>query len=235
LSEFLSSSTKHYEARVRFGQSTETYDAEGELTLTTGEAPPLEAVKSALGLFRGTIEQVPPPFSAVKVKGRKAYELAREGKRVDLKPRQVTISRLELTEYEAPELTISVECSAGTYIRSLANDLGASLGTGAYLAALRRLRSGPFSLEDAVPLRKLEHAIAEGDWRRHMRPAVEALPELPIVSLHHAELERIRNGLRIPGGSQDAAMARGIGPTGELVAILESIEGQWHPRKVFLP
>jgi tRNA pseudouridine55 synthase len=234
LSEYLSTSTKEYEAQVEFGQSTETYDAEGEPTQPTGEAPSLEAIESVLPSFRGPIEQVPPPFSAVKVKGRKAYEMAREGKQVDLQPRQVTIFQLEIIEYDPPELALRVECSAGTYIRSLAHDLGTSLGTGAHLAGLRRLRSGTFGIEDAIPLNELEKAIEGTDWQRHVLPASEALPEFPIVSVRNAELERIRNGLRIPGGSEEGGMARAVSSTGELVAILESIGDQWHPRKVFL-
>lgn len=234
LSEYLSTSTKQYEALVRFGQASATYDSEGVNTQPTGTIPELSTIQSALKGFRGTIQQVPPPYSAIKVKGRRAYEMARQGERVDLEPRQVTISELELTSYDPPDLAIRVECSAGTYIRSLAHDLGVSLGTGAYLAGLRRLRSGPFSIEDAIPLEQLEQAFVDGTWPEHVLPAVEALPEFPIVYIGQDELELVRNGHRIPCSDPQAGLARGVSPSGELVAILESVEGQWHPRKVLL-
>lgn len=236
LSEYLSSSIKLYEAKVRFGEATETYDAEGATTSSTGEAPTDAQVEAALEMFRGEIQQVPPPYSAIKLQGKKAYELAREGKPVELDPRNVTVYELSKLQYDPPELRIRVECSAGTYIRSLANDLGETLSTGAHLSALRRLRAGPFGLEDAVTLDELEVAMGRGEWQRWVRPASEALPDLPIVKLEEPELERIRNGLRIPSSDGAAGMARALAPDGELVAILVSAGGgrEWQPRKVFL-
>lgn len=236
LSEYLSSSIKLYEAKVRFGESTETYDAEGATTSSTGEVPSDEQVDSALDRFRGEIQQVPPPYSAIKLKGKKAYELAREGKPVELDARNVTVYELTKLQYVPPELSIRVECSAGTYIRSLAHDLGETLGTGAHLSALRRIRAGPFGLEDAVTLDELEKAMRRGEWQDWMRPASEALPDLPIVKVEAPELDRIRNGLRIPADDQAAGMARALAPDGQLVAILVSAEDgrEWQPRKVFL-
>ncbi len=236
LSEYLSSSTKSYEASIRFGESTETYDAEGETTSSAGEVPTEVQIESALEMFRGEIQQIPPPYSAIKLQGKKAYELAREGKPVKLDPRSVTVYELTKLEYEPPELSVRVECSAGTYIRSLAHDLGQALSTGAHLSALRRLRAGPFGLEDAVRLEELEEAMRRGEWQILVRPASEALPDLPIVTLEEAELERIRNGLRIPSKDGATGMARALDPGGELVAILVSAENgqEWQPRKVFL-
>ena len=236
LSEYLSSSTKSYEARIRFGESTETYDAEGETTSSAGEVPTEVQIESALEMFRGEIQQVPPPYSAIKLQGKKAYELAREGKPVKLDPRSVTVYELTKLQYEPPELSVRVECSAGTYIRSLAHDLGQALSTGAHLSALRRLRAGPFGLEDAVSLEELQEAMRRGEWQALMRPASEALPDLPIVTVEEAELERIRNGLRIPSKDGATGMARALDPGGELVAILVSAENgqEWQPRKVFL-
>ncbi len=207
LSEYLSSSTKSYEARIRFGESTETYDAEGETTSSAGEVPTEVQIESALEMFRGEIQQIPPPYSAVKLQGKKAYELAREGKPVKLDPRSVTVYELTKLQYEPPELSVRVECSAGTYIRSLAHDLGQALSTGAHLSALRRLRAGPFGLEDAVRLEELQEAMRRGKWQTLMRPASEALPDLPIVTVEEAELERIRNGLRIPSKDGATGMA----------------------------
>lgn len=237
LSEYLSSSHKLYEAKVRFGESTDTYDAEGAITSSTGEAPTEDQVEAALEGFRGEIQQVPPAYSAIKLQGKKAYELAREGKPVELDPRSVTVYELTKLQYEPPELTIRVECSAGTYIRSLAHDLGETLATGAHLSALRRLRAGPFGLEEAVTLDDLERAMGRGEWQDLVRPASEALPDLPIVTVGEPELEKIRNGLRIPSSEGAAGMARALAPDGELVAILVSADDgrEWQPRKVFLP
>ncbi|MFQ5921962.1 MAG: tRNA pseudouridine(55) synthase TruB [Anaerolineales bacterium] len=236
LSEYLSTSTKTYEARIHFGESTETYDAEGETTSSTGEVPTEVQIESALEMFRGEIQQVPPSYSAIKLQGKKAYELAREGRPVELDPRNVTVYELTKLEYEPPELSVRVECSAGTYIRSLAHDLGEVLSTGAHLSALRRLRAGPFGLEDAVSLEALEEAMRRGEWHSFLRPASEALPDLPIVTLQEPELEKIRNGLRIPSRDGATGMARALAPDGELVAILVSAENgrEWQPRKVFL-
>ena len=236
LSEYLSSSNKLYEAKVRFGESTETYDAEGATTSSTGEAPTEDQVEAALEGFRGEIQQVPPAYSAIKLQGKKAYELAREGKPVELDARSVTVYELTKLYYDPPELSIRVECSAGTYIRSLAHDLGETLTTGAHLSALRRLRAGPFGLEDAVTLDELERAMGRDEWQDLVRPASEALPDLPIVTVEEPELEKIRNGLRIPSSEGTAGMARALAPDGELVAILVSAEDgqEWQPRKVFL-
>lgn len=235
LSEYLSNSTKLYEARIRFGESTETYDAEGETTSSTGEVPTEAQLEAALEMFRGEIRQIPPPYSAIKLQGRKAYELAREGKPVELEARNVTVYELTTLQYEPPELTVRVECSAGTYIRSLAHDLGETLSTGAHLAALRRLRAGPFGLEDAVTLEALERGMGQGEWQGWLRPASDALPDLPIVTVREPEQERIRNGLRIPSEDGSVGMARALAPDGQLVAILVSAaDGQeWQPRKVF--
>ena len=236
LSEYLSTSSKRYQAVVRFGTATQTYDAEGPVLRQTEAVPTLEEIQAVLPEFRGEIEQVPPPFSAIKVRGKKAYELARAGQDVQLEPRMVTIHLLKVLEYQPPDLLLDVECTAGTYIRSLAHDLGARVSTGAYLANLRRTRAGPFSLEDAVPLPKLEVGFLTNKWKRYLISAVKALPDLPIVEVAGDNLELIRVGHRIPAEPGSDGMARAIGPDGELIAILEAVERgkKWHPRKVFL-
>jgi len=236
LSEYLSTSSKRYEAVVRFGTATQTYDAEGPVLRQTETVPTLEEIQAVLPEFRGEIEQVPPPFSAIKVRGKKAYELARAGQDVQLEPRMVTIHLLRILEYQPPDLLLDVECTAGTYIRSLAHDLGTRVSTGAYLASLRRTRAGPFSLEDAVPLPKLEVGFLTNKWERYLISAVKALPDLPMVKVEGDNLELIRFGHRIPAEPESSGMARAIGPDGELIAILEVVERgkKWHPRKVFL-
>jgi tRNA pseudouridine55 synthase len=236
LSEYLSTSSKRYEAVIRFGTTTRTYDADGEIVERTDATPTSEQIRAALPAFVGEIEQAPPPYSAVKVHGQKAYELARAGQDVDLGPRQVTIYRLEATEYRPPDLALTVECSAGTYMRSLAHDLGQRLGMGAYLAALRRTKAGPFDLNDAVPLARLEAAFSTGDWQAFVRPPSDALPEFPIVSVGAEDIERLRFGHRVAAMEGSSGLARALASDGTLIAILEAVEGGslWHPRKVFL-
>jgi tRNA pseudouridine55 synthase len=236
LSEYLSTSSKRYEAVVRFGATTQTYDAEGPVVRRSENVPKLEDIQNVIPEFRGEIEQVPPPYSAIKVKGEKAYKLARSGKEVDLDPRNVTIHHLQVIKYDPPDLVLDIECTAGTYIRSLAHDLGERISTGAHLANLRRTKAGPFSLDDAVPLPKLEVGFLTNKWERYLRPAADALPDLPIVKIKGENLDRIRNGRRIQADTGSSGMARAIGPDGDLIAILEIVEGGefWHPRKVFL-
>lgn len=236
LSEYLSTSVKRYEAMIRFGSATRTYDSEGEIILETGKSPTRVQIEHMLPEFRGEISQMPPAFSAIKIRGRKAYEIARAGGEPQLKPRKITIFDLQLKSYNAPDLSLAIECSAGTYIRSIAHDLGERLGTGAHLAALRRTRSGPFSIDDAVPLPKLEVGFMVDKWERYVSPAADALPEFHIVEIGQDELEQIRYGHRISAKNGSEGMARAITLEGDLVAILEAVEDgmYWHPRKVFV-
>lgn len=236
LSEYISTSSKCYEAVIRFGVATRSYDGDGEVVRRSTEIPSGEQIEAALPAFAGVIEQVPPPFSAVKVSGRRAYDLARSGKEVDLGPRTVTIHALRLSDYQSPDLALEVECSAGTYIRSLAHDLGQRLGCGAYLAALRRTKAGPFSLSQAVTLDRLEQTFPDGTWAEYVRPPTEALPGFAQVQLEADQLDRIRLGHSVSAAKVSQGLACALGPDGGLVAILEATEDgqQWHPRKVFL-
>lgn len=153
----LSGSEKSYEAILRLGQTSPTDDAEGELTEVSDTIPTKAEVESALTNFRGQILQTPPVFSARKVAGRRSYQLAREGKKVELEARPVTISELRLSSYTYPELSLTTTVSSGTYIRSLARDLGTALGTGAHLTRLRRTAIGPVSVAESTPLDGLKH------------------------------------------------------------------------------
>ena len=143
---------KEYEATIRLGASSSTGDPEGTLTPVSSAEPDEDTVKEALRHFIGEITQTPPAFSAIKVNGRRAYDLAREGKPVEIPPRQVTIYSLELMSYDYPDIRIRVHVSSGTYIRSLAEDIGTALKTGAYCTELRRTKVGKWSVEDAVPI-----------------------------------------------------------------------------------
>ncbi|WP_299025048.1 tRNA pseudouridine(55) synthase TruB [uncultured Thermanaerothrix sp.] len=235
LSEYVSASDKRYQAVIRLGETTDTYDSEGRVVSTSPVEITEEQFAEVLQQFVGEIEQVPPPYSAVKVQGRRAYEMAREGEEVDLQPRKIKVYSLELLEWAPPEAVIDIHCSSGTYIRSLANDLGKVLGCGAHLVGLRRTRSGRFTLRDAVPLRKLREAFENGTWYQYLIPAAEALADWPAIELDHEQVELIRHGHRIPGQPGIGKMVRAINEQGELVALLEYDEStnEWQPKKVF--
>ncbi len=235
LSEYLSMSSKRYEAVIRFGSSTETYDSEGDVIRITGAAPSDEDILAVLPEFRGEIEQIPPPYSAIKIKGQKAYQLARSGQDVELEARKVTVHHLELIRYDPPNLSLDIECTAGTYIRSIAHDLGERLSTGAHLASLRRTKAGPFTLDDSTSIMELEEGFTSGEWVTHIVPAKDALPDLPLIELDGDMLGEIIHGRRIAADEGAVGLARAVGPDGYLVAILEAVEDgtQWHPRKVF--
>lgn len=236
LSEYVSASDKRYQATIRLGASTDTYDSEGTIT----SSAPVEGItedlfNEILQQFIGEIEQVPPPYSAVKVKGRRAYDMAREGEEVELMPRKINVYSLEVLEWAPPEVVVDVYCSSGTYVRSLANDLGKALGTGAHLIGLRRTKSGRFTLRDAVPLRRLQEAFTAGNWYRSLIPAAEALADWPMVELDADQVELVRHGHRVPADPEAKGLARGVSEQGDLVALMEVDEAtqEWQPRKVF--
>lgn len=239
LVEYLSDSDKTYKATVVLGATTDTYDREGELRPVQGALMPSRAeLGLALEAFRGEISQYPPMHSAIKMGGKKLYELARAGVEVEVRPRQVTIYQLDLEAYEPPVVRLFVVCSKGTYIRSLAHDLGETLRTGAYLDALVRTRHGPFTLEWAVDLDTLKEAFEQGDWQRYLHP-----PETILASwrVHEATLEEevmVIQGKDLPwpppGPGERPAMAVKT-RAGDLLAVLywQADKSMWHPEKVF--
>jgi tRNA pseudouridine55 synthase len=238
LSEYLSASDKGYQAVVRFGEVTSTYDSDGEVIAAGGAIPSRPAIEQALEGFRGRIEQTPPPFSAIKIQGRRAYQLARRGQPPVLAARPIEIRRLDLVDYTPPDLSLEVECSAGTYIRTLAHDLGQQLASGAHLRALRRTSSGHFRLDEAVSLSELEATFGEPPaWQRFLRPASEALRGMPIVQLGPDEVARLRTGSRLPSTTLCAGMVQALDGEGTLIAILQAAPDgcSWHPHKVFVP
>lgn len=235
LSEFVSAEDKRYQATIRLGSSTDTYDAEG--TASGPEVPvnvTREQFTELLTHYVGDIEQKPPAYSAIKVQGQRAYDMARRGEEVDLAPRIIHVHSLDLLEWASPEAVVDVHCSSGTYVRSLANDIGAELGVGGHLVGLRRTRSGRFTLRDAVSLRRLREAFEQGTWSQFLIPAAEALADWPSVELDEDMLKKIRNGIRIPAKESDKGLARAVSQQGDLVAVIEVNNGEWQPRKVFL-
>ena len=236
LSEYVSASDKRYQATIRLGSSTDTYDAEGTVTSSASvEDITEDYFNEVLQRFVGEIEQVPPPYSAVKVGGRKAYDMAREGEEFELIPRIINVYSLEILEWALPEVVIDVYCSSGTYVRSLANDLGKELGTGAHLVGLRRTKSGRFTLRDATPLRRLQEAFDAGNWYRFLIPAAEAMADWPMVELDADQVELVRHEHRVPADPEMKGLARGVSQQGDLVALLEvdAETQEWQPRKVF--
>lgn len=241
LSEFVSATDKRYQAILRLGSTTDTYDAAGHFTRQSSAPVNVteEKFEEALKQFIGEIEQTPPPFSAVKVHGRKAYEMARQGEEVELAPRKIQVYHLEVLEWAPPEVVIDVHCSSGTYVRSLANDMGNVLGCGAYLVGLRRTKNGRFSLRDATPLRKLQEAFQAGNWYQFLIPAAEALADWPAIELNPDEVEEVTHGHRVKA-APDAkpGLVRGVSMAGELIAIMDLAQGEdgspeWQPKKVF--
>jgi len=240
LSEYLSGKDKRYTARLRFGQTTNTYDAQGEVTATSLAIPDRPAVEAALAAFRGQQQQVPPAFSAIKRGGQKAYDLARRGETVVLEARPVVIHSLELVDWQPPEAVLAVHCSAGTYIRSLAHDLGQRLGCGAHLTALRRTASGSLRIEDAVALDELQAAFTRQDWRQYLRPADLAVADWPAVHLSAEDTARVRRGQAVPMASgpnepSAEALGRAYNPAGDFIAVLRADPAAraWRPDKVF--
>ncbi|WP_228028104.1 tRNA pseudouridine(55) synthase TruB [Chitinibacter fontanus] len=187
---------KAYRAYVRFGETSTTLDAEGEITVT-GDAPEsIDAVRAAIAQFVGPILQTPPMYSALKVAGKPMYEYAREGVELERKARPITIYDITLISYQAPDLIIDVRCSKGTYIRVLAQDLGLALGCGAYLTGLRRTETGGFRLEDAIGLD--EFIAMELDQRDQLLlPEESLLSNLPELHLNAAQVALICNGVPV--------------------------------------
>lgn len=236
LSEYVSASNKRYQAVIQLGANTDTYDAEGVITDTFDVNVSEEEFETAIEDFVGEIEQVPPPYSAVKVRGRKAYDMARKGETVELDPRNVTVYSMDLLEWAPPEVVVDVFCSSGTYVRSLAYDLGAQLGCGAHLIGLRRTKSGQFTLRNAIPLQTLRESFEQNTWYQYLIPAAEALSDWHTVELSEEQVEMVIHGHRIPAEEGSPDLARAVTMQGELVSLLEfqSEDNEWQPKKVFM-
>jgi tRNA pseudouridine55 synthase len=244
LAEYHLGAAKAYRATICFGAISTTDDLEGELTPAAGPAPDRAAVEAAGAAFHGSIEQTPPAYSAIKVAGRRAYALARAGRTPELRPRQVTIERLAIVDWDAtdperPIGVVDVECSAGTYVRALARDLGAAVGSGAYLGALTRTASGPFRLEDAVSLDAIRSAAAAGSDAvgALLRPLDAGLEDWPSIDLDEWALTAVLRGqavrAEIDVPAEDGRPIRLLGPDGRLVAVGRRLEdGRIAPDKV---
>ncbi len=237
VAEYLMASDKTYRAVVRLGVEMDTYDAEGQVVAIRPVDVDESALRGALQKFVGEIDQVPPMYSALKRKGKPLYKLARQGVEVERAARRVTIHDITLREFMSPDVTIDVRCSPGTYIRSLAHDVGAALrgACGAHLTALTRLASGSFTLDDAV---RLEDLTDLENLSGLLRPLDAALQALPAVTLDAEAARRIVMGQAIPASRVEAlgggSLRRAYDVNGALLAIVtcDSAAQVWRPKKV---
>jgi tRNA pseudouridine55 synthase len=239
VAEYLSESGKAYQAEITFGAVTDTYDAEGTI-LSTRDASALtrEQIEEMLPAFLGRQMQQPPRYSAIKIQGQPAYKLARAGEEVALALRPIEISQLQALAWNPPRLSLAIECSKGTYIRSLANDLGNASGYGAYLSALIRTRSGPFSLKECISLEQLAHAVEQDEVTNYLFPADRALQNYPAFYLDTTTAQQVLHGNPFFHQSSTKQNAKGLArvyaPDGRFLAIASWDEEQrrWQPRKV---
>lgn len=248
VAEYLSESGKSYQAVMVFGAVTDTYDAEGEVLRSAPVHLTREDIAAVLPGFLGPQMQLPPLYSAIKLAGQPLYKLARAGIEAERQARPIVISRLDLLDWQTPALTLEVECSKGTYIRSLAYDLGERLGCGAHLGALVRLRSGPFTLDDSLTLEALAEALEDGTWVNYLYAPDEALLDRLAVILGPASEKRLLLGQSLrfpppptpPSAAAEEAQAletpllRAYSTDGRFLGILswQPVAAVWHPQKV---
>lgn len=244
--EFLMDTTKVYRAEIELGITTDTYDSSGTIIKKSDPScVSKQLVEIALDAFRGTIRQTPPMYSAVKHQGKPLYRLARAGISVARKSRTVKVHRLELVAWEPPVATVEVECGKGTYIRSLAHDLGQALGCGAHLRSLVRTRCGLFDIKDAVTMEQLEEAFRHGYWEHFVHPVDSVLRDLSAVVVDDAAEAAIRNGspvvlesgnIRSDKASSRQKYCRAYSADGRFLGILRHVpdKGIWQPEKVLV-
>jgi tRNA pseudouridine55 synthase len=224
---------KQYRGTFLLGRTSATEDIEGEVTeLPDAPVPTLEQIEAAAKHFVGRIEQRPPAFSALKIQGRPAYKLARQGKPVDLKPRPVDIYRIEVKSYDYPELVLEIDCGGGTYIRSLGRDLAEALGTGAVMSALVRTSIGGFHVAEAIDPSQL----TSDNWHGFLQPPLRAVEYLPRVQLSADDTVRLRNGMTVAAGGEEESAAvspeckecAALDPAGQLVGVVAlDAAGRW--------
>lgn len=238
---FVVDGLKVYRFTVRWGAETDTDDSEGRVTATSDLVPSDAAIDAILPRFTGLIEQVPPRYSAIKIDGERAYDLARGGEEVELAPRAVEIVELlRIGPTRDGETVFECECGKGTYVRSLARDIARALGGHGHVVALRRLAVGPFGEADMISLDKLEELCDRTPDREPpveaLRPVETALDDIPALAISQSDATRLRNGQPVLLRGRDAPVLSGPAYTttrGRLVALVEADRGELHPRRVF--
>lgn len=235
LARFFTANDKRYDAMVRFGITTDSYDRDGEVVASTTDFHlDADQLERTLDAFRGTFPQTPPPVSAKKVSGTRAYKLARQHIPVELKPIEATVFSLEMREFEGCQARLLIHCAGGVYVRSIVHDWGQKLGCGAMLDGLRRTSSGIFTEQQAISMAALEALASEQNMNQAVIPAAELLQEFPCERVDALTAGQIRQGrdfrvspFRTPSGAQ---YVRAIGEDGELVAIGEAkLPHVYHP------
>ncbi|HUS19285.1 MAG TPA: tRNA pseudouridine(55) synthase TruB [Terriglobales bacterium] len=236
LAQFYLDAEKTYEGTIRFGFATDTYDAEGEAT-SEGKAASFTDAELQVMVegYRGAIRQMPPPFSAKKIKGVPAYRLARKKEEVELEPVEVTVHEFEVSAPVDGVSSFRARVSSGTYVRSLAHDLGQKLGCGAHLASLRRTTHAEFEVAKSVSLERLEELVAGGDIFQVLLPARQVLPQLPMVVANDEQLVKVRHGNAVNlmelSGAELIKVLRG---NGELACIAKRVAGTLFQPKIVL-
>jgi tRNA pseudouridine55 synthase len=239
---FVMDGRKLYRFTVRWGEERDTDDAEGRVAETSDHRPTPEAIRALLPAFTGTIQQVPPRFSAIKVEGERAYDLAREGEVVELAARPVEIGRLELIETPDPDHAVfEAECGKGTYVRSIARDIGRELGSFGHVSALRRIAVGRFGEETMISLEDLEAvcdraAAGETSLADAILPVETALDDIPALAVGRTDAARLHRGQAVVLRGRDAPIFRGtvyVTVAGQLLALAEVDHGEIVPKRVF--
>ena len=241
LLEYLLNGNKSYIATIELGTRTSTYDSEGVITEYCDPSEiTQENLTDMLSNFQGEIMQTPPMYSAVKIKGKRLYELARKGISVQRKSRKVSIHKLSLLAFEPPVLRIKLECGKGFYVRTFADDLGQILGCGAFLKCLRRLSSGPFRIEQSTKLNKVLMAFEEGRSFEILQEPGICIEEAQRLDLTELETQLVRDGRPIPASAvrnpnEESGMGRAYSSAGHLLAIMrhDFVSSEWRPEKVF--
>ena len=239
---FVMEGRKRYRFTVRWGEERDTDDAEGKVAQTSAVRPDPQAIRAVLPGFIGTIAQVPPRFSAVKIEGERAYDLAREGETVELEARPVTIYRLELVETpDVDHAVFEAECGKGAYVRGLARDMGRALGCLGHVSALRRTAVGPFAEPAMISLDDLQalwHRAAAGEasLADALVPVETALDDIPALAVSRADAARLQRGQAVLLRGRDAPIVRGtvyVTTAGKLIALAEVDRGEIVPKRVF--
>jgi tRNA pseudouridine55 synthase len=239
---FVMDGRKLYRFTIRWGEERDTDDAEGRTVSISKERPSPEAVRALLPSYTGLIQQIPPRYSAIKIEGERAYDLARDGEQVELAPRPVEISRLELVNIPDPDhAVLEAECGKGTYVRALARDLGRALGCFGHVSALRRAAVGPFGEETMILLEQLEAlchraASGEGSLADALMPVETALDDIPALAVSWADAARLQRGQAVLLRGRDAPNFRGtvyVTVSGQLLALAELDRGEIVPKRVF--
>lgn len=228
---------KAYRFTVRFGAETDTDDAEGQVVRTSDVLPTLEDIENVLPDFTGEISQVPPAFSAIKVDGNRAYDLARSGETVVLDPRWIVVEDLRLVDMpDAATVVLEAECGKGTYVRALARDIGRALESAAHVIGLRRTRVGSFDEEASVQLQTLQDAFEAGDIDQYLRPVEAALDDLPGLSVGPNDAASLSRGQAVLVRGRDAPVLNGAAYAhfkGRILALGELEKGAFRPTRVF--